>query len=1096
MRVPEMIFIFIALMRTLPYHMGSQDLRDYIGSQGTSHKADQQLLINEVNPNSPGLGTKEYIELYHTNSGRVSLDGYVMVLYNGNGNRAYKVLNLAGFMTNDKGFFLIGSSSVVPKPTIIPSNTIQDGPDGIALYYGGGPYYEGMKVTNVGLVDAIVHKTKKNDKADVLSSVLTPGKEAFLEDAFFRINNKSIERCLGPDLQWIFQMAKPSPGKENFCSSFWMFNLPSVVLNEVRTKASPDDFEFIELRGLPSTSLNGLVLVLMERATDMVYYSMDVTGKTSSNGLFLIGPAGSNIPVNQPFPVTSRHSLLRKGPAAVALYSGDSSDFQPGTPLMDKHLIDALVYGNRAPMDQELLDSLTPGKIAFPQSSISLPGGSSISRCDCCQLVRDSAAYVGSSPTPGQSNDCPTRNFHQKITYCLKVTECSLWVPDSQVSYDIRFSLAGNIENICSCGVSMGYIKDSSIFCQGAGLVFKALLIAKSSSQLQQLHSAFHTHVGREETIIIAGRSAVVDQDCLHVQGRLARSFGSSPEPTLLISEVNSNNPGTKEDAEYIEFIHTGKAAATKLDDYWLVFYNGRDNRAYHVLNLTGHQTSAGGYFLVGSAGMSPTPGITIPVKFIQNGPDGVAIYKKKKAKYRKGMKVTNLDLVDAVVYTARFDDSVDDLLNILTPGEKVLQESHRFQGGKTDESLSRCRSFQPRSQKSFELSSITPLQDNTCNSTTLPPDDNLMVGELQFLDMLGNFLINELNTVNGSEMGAFIELKVPPRANMNKYVVVLYDGTDQTAYAVIYLQGLSSADGYFVIGSPQGFTPDQLLLEPLREGPGAVALYYGGLEDFSVGIRVTKEKLLDAVVYAFKNDTAKGLLDVLTPNYLAVQKYKSSLDGITALSRCSCCDMNLPTVYGLTDPTPGAMNDCPTNKFILGFSLYLQTPNCSILLPDYEETLYELKMLLVRGIEDQCQCGFSMVYLSDLEFICENKMLIFLGNFLAKSQAQLQLIREGYLQFISRQQFIYVAGNEMGINKSRSGVSTEPKKPRSPSATIGPNKKTSMEAWKVGVTVVGVLLSGLMATLSSVYYAKRDKVNAAIRNLRERIRPSTVAPQ
>nr|XP_014351096.1 PREDICTED: uncharacterized protein LOC106705719 [Latimeria chalumnae] len=325
---------------------------------------------------------------------------------------------------------------------------------------------------------------------------------------------------------------------------------------------------------------------------------------------------------------------------------------------------------------------------------------------------------------------------------------------------------------------------------------------------------------------------------------------------------------------------------------------------------------------------MSPMPGMTIPVKFIQNGPDGVAIYKKKKAKYHKGMKVTNLGLVDAVVYTARSYDFAGGLLSVLTPHEKVLKEDSVFGGPKEDESLSRCRSFQPRNPKSFELTSITPLRDNICVSTTLPPDDMMTEEKLDYFDIRGNFVINELNTVNGSEMGAFIELSVPYSANINEYMVVLFDGADNKAYATVNLQGMSNADGYFVIGSPQGFKPNQLLLEPLREGPGAVALYYGGPEDFSVGIRVTKEMLLDAVVYASKNDAAKGLLDVLTPNYLAVQKYKSSLDGIKSLSRCSCCMLNVPTVYGLTAPTPGAKNDCPTNKFMLGFLLFLDTRN------------------------------------------------------------------------------------------------------------------------------------------------------------------------
>ncbi|XP_006008012.1 uncharacterized protein LOC102354461 [Latimeria chalumnae] len=1087
MMAPETSFIYIALMWTLPYHMDSQGLSNEAGSQRTSQETDQQLLINEVNPDNPGLDTKEYVELYHTSGGRVSLDGYVMVLYNGNGNIAYKVLNLTGHMTNDKGFFLIGSSSVVPKPTIfLPSNTIQNGPDGIALYCGGGPYREGMKVTNVGLVDAIVHKSKKNDEADILLNVLTPGKEAFLEDAAFWTNDESIERCLGPDLQWTFQVAKPSPGKENFCSSSRTFNLPRAVINEVCTVASPDEFEFIELRGLPSTSFNGLVLVLMDGATNTVYFSMDIIGKTSSNGLFLVGPAGSNIPVNQPFPVNTSRLLFWTSPAAVALYSGDSSDFPPGTPLMDKLLIDALVYGKQEAMDRELLNFLTPRKSAFHQSNISLQGGSSISRCDCCQLVRDSAAYVSSSPTPGQSNDCPTRDFHQEITYCLKVTECSLWVPDSQISYDIRFSLAGNIENICSCGVSMGYIKDSSVSCQGAGLVFKALLIAKSSSQLQQLHSAFHTHVGREETIIIAGRSAVVDQDCLHAQGTTAKPSGSSSrspysdQSELLINELNADNPGSQEDEEYIELLHTARTANTTLDGYWLVLYNGNNNQAYKMLNLTGYQTGTGGYFLVGSARVSPKPAITLPPNTVQNGPDAVALYYSWEPLYAEGMLVTDRGLVDAMVYTSRGLDSVEGLLQVLTPGQEVLLEDAVV--GTGDESLSRCHNLLPRNQISYQVTITTPLKDNVCLSSTVSPPTTLPTLHPATLPLdLPQVVINELNTANGLET-AFIELRGPPHTNLSGFVVVLFDGLDNKAYATIPLQGLTGANGLFVIGSPSGIVPvpDQLLPVAVQRGPDAVALYYGNPSGFPVRIPVSRKGLVDSLVYTSGDNTDKELLDVLTPGYYMAHEDESSLGGSTSLSRCSCCEVNVPSVYAISAPTPGAKNDCPTANFSMDISLCLQTHNCTAWIESYEKRLHDLKLVLTRSIEDQCHCGISMVYLTGVIFTCNSRVLILSGKVQARSQEQLQTIRQEYWNFISRHQFIYVAGNQVGIDKNCSGPHVTFSTPPAPvpSPVQAAEKTGSLAAWEISVIVLGLLLICLIAGLGSLYYMKRRPSN------------------
>lgn len=258
-------------------------------------ETEHTLLINEVNADSPGVDTAEFVELYHTSGQTARLDGYYLVLYNGNGNRAYKVLNLQGKVTNSQGLFLIGSSSMNPA-LVIPKNTIQNGPDAIALYYGKGNYKEGMSVTSYGLVDALVHKTKKTDRADTLVRVLTPGREAFLEDPTFRAVDESIERCRGADSQWIFQVAVPTPGRENHCILTPELNSSAVLISEVLPAAPSGEFEFIELQGPHSTVLRDIVLVLIDGRTKDMYFTMDVYGQTSPDGLLLIGPAHSKAP--------------------------------------------------------------------------------------------------------------------------------------------------------------------------------------------------------------------------------------------------------------------------------------------------------------------------------------------------------------------------------------------------------------------------------------------------------------------------------------------------------------------------------------------------------------------------------------------------------------------------------------------------------------------------------------------------------------------------------------------------------------------------------------------------------------------------------
>ncbi|KAM6351780.1 uncharacterized protein FN964_008213 [Alca torda] len=269
----------------------AQNLIKKPGDQKTEHT----LLINEVNADSPGEDTSEFVELYHTSGQTARLDGYYLVFYNGKGNQAYKVFNLQGKVTNSQGLFLVGSSSVNPA-IVIPKNTIHNGPDAIALYYGKGNYKEGMGVTNYGLVDALVHKTKKTDRADTLVRVLTLGRDAFLEDSTFRTTDESIERCRGADSQWIFQVAKPTPGTDNHYILTPQLNASAVLISEVLPASSSEEFEFIELQGPHSTVLRDIVLVLIDGRTKDVYFTMDIYGKTSLDGLLLIGPAQGKTP--------------------------------------------------------------------------------------------------------------------------------------------------------------------------------------------------------------------------------------------------------------------------------------------------------------------------------------------------------------------------------------------------------------------------------------------------------------------------------------------------------------------------------------------------------------------------------------------------------------------------------------------------------------------------------------------------------------------------------------------------------------------------------------------------------------------------------
>jgi hypothetical protein len=122
------------------------------------------LLINEVDSdttNTPTTDHSEFIELYDSSGGIVPLDGYVLVFYNGNGNRPYRVDDLDGFSTSATGYFVAGA--VAGAQLVIPGNTIQNGVDAVTLYLGNGTDFvtgaAGTPPTTTNLVDAVVYKT-------------------------------------------------------------------------------------------------------------------------------------------------------------------------------------------------------------------------------------------------------------------------------------------------------------------------------------------------------------------------------------------------------------------------------------------------------------------------------------------------------------------------------------------------------------------------------------------------------------------------------------------------------------------------------------------------------------------------------------------------------------------------------------------------------------------------------------------------------------------------------------------------------------------------------------------------------------------------
>ncbi len=131
-----------------------------------------QIHINEVDVDQTGTDVSEFIEIL-SDSPNFSLEGYIVVFYNGSDDESYKTVDLTGYVTDSEGFFIIGGSATPGVDIAIgTSNTIQNGPDAIAIHQDDASNFpNGTPVTNANLIDAIVYGTNDDDDPELLAGL-------------------------------------------------------------------------------------------------------------------------------------------------------------------------------------------------------------------------------------------------------------------------------------------------------------------------------------------------------------------------------------------------------------------------------------------------------------------------------------------------------------------------------------------------------------------------------------------------------------------------------------------------------------------------------------------------------------------------------------------------------------------------------------------------------------------------------------------------------------------------------------------------------------------------------------------------------------
>ncbi len=263
---------------------------------------------------------------------------------------------------------------------------------------------------------------------------------------------------------------------------------------------------------------------------------------------------------------------------------------------------------------------------------------------------------------------------------------------------------------------------------------------------------------------------------------------GGPPIESLIVNEVDSDTPGTDE-AEFVE-LYDGGVGNTTLDGKVVVFYNGSTDLSYAAYDLDGFSTDANGYFLLGNAGVVPTPSIVFGSNGLQNGEDAVALYTGDASSFPNGTAVTTTDLIDALVYDTSDPDAAG-LLPLLNPGQPQVDENGN--GNKDNESNQRCPngSGGARNTDTYAQWAPTPGDSNVCE-IIVPPE---VCGDTftPIYAVQGNGAASPLNgstvSVEGIVVGDFQNNASPDSGDLNGFHV-----QDPTGDA-----DPSTSDGVFV---------------------------------------------------------------------------------------------------------------------------------------------------------------------------------------------------------------------------------------------------------------------------------------------------------
>ena len=271
-------------------------------------------------------------------------------------------------------------------------------------------------------------------------------------------------------------------------------------------------------------------------------------------------------------------------------------------------------------------------------------------------------------------------------------------------------------------------------------------------------------------------------------------------QTTVVINEVNADNPGGPDTREFIELYGTPNGS---LSGYTLVFCGGSTLTYYYAIDLSAYSLDQFGFFVAGNA-LATNVDLVFANALLQNGPDAVALYFAPITSFPNGAAISSNNLVDAAVYGTG-DAPIPALITALglnaIPGYTQFDETVQA-SGTPDLTQSRIPDGGTALvNTSYVLQALTP---GTWNSNPCAAGTPIFLDDVSPLTLCDNVATSvAMDAYNGGGNGTFVAVDASQNIVAVADVDFIFGGTlgTYTIHSIGYLGTLDPASIAF--GAP-----------------------------------------------------------------------------------------------------------------------------------------------------------------------------------------------------------------------------------------------------------------------------------------------------